>query len=61
MIIPVFGIGNGNNPGLTEIYAVAEKIGLSKERYKQIAAHVRDVVEDVRFPEQGFTLLGEQI
>lgn len=38
--------GNGKDPGLKEIHAVAEKIGLSRDRCREIAAHVRDVVEE---------------
>ena len=36
--------GNGVDPSLKDLYAVAEKIGLSKETYKQITEHVRETV-----------------
>ncbi len=38
--------GNGSNPSLKELYAVAESIGLSKEVYKHIVEQVQDTVED---------------
>jgi serine/threonine-protein kinase HipA len=38
--------GNGSNPSLMDLYAVAEAIGLSKETYKHIAEQVRSAVMD---------------
>ena len=38
--------GNGTNPSLQDLYAVAKQIGLPKESYTRIAEQVRDTVAD---------------
>ena len=38
--------GNGINPNIKDIYAVAEKIGLAKETYKRITEEVQTIVQD---------------
>lgn len=38
--------GNGKDPGLRELYAVAQKIGLSKQKAKHIAEQVQSTVAD---------------
>jgi len=38
--------GNGTDPGMKDILAVAEKIGISKAKSKEIAEYVEQVVED---------------
>ena len=38
--------GNGINPNIKDIYAVAEKIGLAKETYKRITEEVQTTVQD---------------
>ena len=38
--------GNGSNPSQSDLYAVAEAIGLAKETYKRIAEQVYSVVQE---------------
>jgi len=38
--------GNGRNPSLTDILAVAEKIGIAKTKAKEIAGFVQQIVHE---------------
>ena len=38
--------GNGKNPDMTDILAVADRIGITKSKAKKVAEHVREIVRE---------------
>ena len=41
--------GNGTNPSVKDVFDVAEKIGLSKTKSKEIAEFVRQIINEDLF------------